>query len=190
MDLQVKLLEKVHLAQLKEWEYHDEVLLQHYDFRGFLEEDFQRWFRRKQRLITKRIFGVFSHQELIGFITMKKINWMKRRAELGIVFNPGKLSKGYGTEAIKLFLAYYFTELGFEELDLEVADFNRRAMKCYSKCGFSLVSSKVEAFEDQSRNFELLLEYGDLFHLEKQQLMTLVHRMSLTKSHYEEILKP
>jgi RimJ/RimL family protein N-acetyltransferase len=184
MEFSLVLFEKKHLDQLKTWEFHKEFLFTHYDFKGFEENDYLRWFKRKQRLLTKRIFAVMLDEVLIGFITMKHINWFKKHAEMGIVFNPGTMNQGYGTKGIELFLKTFFEDLGFEYLTLHVADFNRRAMKCYHKCGFTIVKSQVEAFEDQSRNFELLLESEGLFHLENNQLMTLVHRMKIDRADY------
>jgi RimJ/RimL family protein N-acetyltransferase len=44
--------------------------------------------------------------------------------------------KGYGTEAIRLLLRYAFDVIGLHRVDLEVYDFNPRAIASYRKCGF------------------------------------------------------
>jgi RimJ/RimL family protein N-acetyltransferase len=44
--------------------------------------------------------------------------------------------RGYGTEAIRLLLRYAFDVIGLHRVDLEVYDFNPRAIASYRKCGF------------------------------------------------------
>ncbi len=47
-------------------------------------------------------------------MTIKNINWLKRRAEMGIVFNPDVVSKGYGTASIKALYEIYFNHLNMK----------------------------------------------------------------------------
>ncbi|PRY40309.1 GNAT family N-acetyltransferase [Umezawaea tangerina] len=44
--------------------------------------------------------------------------------------------RGYGTEAIRLLLRYAFDVVGLHRVELEVFDFNPRAIASYRKCGF------------------------------------------------------
>lgn len=46
------------------------------------------------------------------------------------------LSKGYGTEAIRLILDFGFNYMNLHNIKLELISFNERALKCYKKCGF------------------------------------------------------
>jgi RimJ/RimL family protein N-acetyltransferase len=50
-------------------------------------------------------------------------------------------SKGYGTDATKTLLRFAFEELGLNLVELEVYDFNPRAMRCYEKAGFRRVGA-------------------------------------------------
>ncbi|WP_352418691.1 GNAT family protein [Proteiniborus sp.] len=76
-------------------------------------------------------------EEYIGQIDLIKIDWVNRVGTLGIVIgNTEKLGKGYGTEAIKLIQEFAFNKLNLHKLDLEVRAYNKRAIKCYKKCGF------------------------------------------------------
>lgn len=52
--------------------------------------------------------------------------------------HPDYMNKGYGTEAMKMFLNFLFNELGLRKVKLGVFDFNKRAIRCYEKCGFSV----------------------------------------------------
>lgn len=76
-------------------------------------------------------------EKYIGQIDLIKIDWVNRVGTLGIVIGTKEnLSKGYGTEAIKLIQEFAFNKLNLNKLDLEVRAYNERAIRCYEKCGF------------------------------------------------------
>ena len=75
--------------------------------------------------------------EFIGTVSLEKIEWISRSAELGIfIGNKGFQSKGYGTEAILIILDYAFNYLNLHSVHLSLISANERAHKCYLKCGF------------------------------------------------------
>lgn len=75
--------------------------------------------------------------KLIGTIGLEKINTINRSAVLGIFIGDKEyLSKGYGTEAIRLILDYGFNYMNLHSIKLELLSCNERALKCYKKCGF------------------------------------------------------
>lgn len=59
----------------------------------------------------------------------------KARYAVGL-FDPTVWNKGLGTEITQLVLRYAFEELGLHRVDLKVLEYNKRAIKCYRKCGF------------------------------------------------------
>ena len=75
--------------------------------------------------------------KLIGTVSLEQINHIHRRATLGIfIGDKSGRNKGYGTEAIRLILEYGFKYLNLNNINLDVMEFNERAMACYKKCGF------------------------------------------------------
>ncbi|MNE09548.1 putative ribosomal N-acetyltransferase YdaF [compost metagenome] len=75
--------------------------------------------------------------EYIGQIDLHKLNWLNRSATLGIVIGRKDcLGKGYGREAITLMQGFVFETLNLNRLELEVYDYNERAYRCYTSCGF------------------------------------------------------
>ena len=44
--------------------------------------------------------------------------------------------KGLGTKITQFVLRYAFEELQLHRVDLRVLQYNKRAIKCYEKCGF------------------------------------------------------
>jgi len=82
-------------------------------------------------------------QTVIGRISLREIRG-RESARLGIGFGTQYVSQGYGSEALSLFLWYYFEHLGFERMVLDVAAINVRAVRCYERCGFERVGSSYE----------------------------------------------
>ncbi len=100
-------------------------------------EEEERWFDEHP----KREGKVFSIEtldgRLIGNIGIIQIDWTNRNADIGIIIGEKDCwSKGYGTEAISLLLGYMFDELNLERIGLYCDVENRRAQRCYEKCGF------------------------------------------------------
>ncbi|MBC8248607.1 MAG: GNAT family N-acetyltransferase [Anaerolineales bacterium] len=80
---------------------------------------------------------------LIGRLSLRQIS-RRKSARLGITLAADYVGQGYGTDAIRTFLVYYFQELGFETLYLDVAAPNKRALRCYEKCGFEYIGSHYQ----------------------------------------------
>ena len=91
---------------------------------------------------TRRTWAVdHPNGRLIGRISLRDIDPRKAQARLGITLAAPYLGQGFGSEALALFLDFYFTNLGFELMVLDVAAPNRRAVRTYERLGFSLVGS-------------------------------------------------
>lgn len=84
-------------------------------------------------------FAIVTLEEdkMIGTVSLEQINNINRTATLGI-FIGDKLqrNKGFGTEAIKLILDYGFHYLNLHNIQLNLMEFNEKALRCYQKCGF------------------------------------------------------
>lgn len=85
------------------------------------------------------VFSIITLDEdkLIGTVGLESIEKVHRTATLGIfIGDKDYLSKGYGTEAIRLILDYGFNYMNLHSIKLHLISFNERALKCYKKCGF------------------------------------------------------
>ncbi len=81
-------------------------------------------------------------RRLIGRISLREVDAQQTAARLGISLAQPYVGQGLGTEALRLFLDHYFGPLGFERMHLDVAAFNRRAVRCYEQLGFRYVDSE------------------------------------------------
>jgi len=89
-----------------------------------------------------RIVGRFAIDvdgTYVGEISLhsRGINRAAQAASFGIgIYHPDFVGKGYGREAIGLFLDWAFRIQNFRRLWLGVLATNERAIRCYAACGF------------------------------------------------------
>ncbi|MGA9347518.1 MAG: GNAT family N-acetyltransferase [Anaerolineae bacterium] len=121
---------------------------------------------------------------LVGRLSLRQIRECKS-ARLGITLGAEYVGQGYGTDAIRTFLVYYFWELGFETLYLDVAAPNKRALRCYEKCGFEYIGSHYQGIgSDEHLTFLKDERYRDVrrfFKKEKGRNLVLFYDMKIEK---------
>ncbi|WP_373232189.1 GNAT family N-acetyltransferase [Cohnella sp.] len=83
------------------------------------------------------VIADLAAEAYIGQVNLDSIDWKNRVGRIGIVIGSlDHMGYGYGTEAMKLLVAFAFREMNLNRLELEVYDFNERAYRCYISCGF------------------------------------------------------
>jgi RimJ/RimL family protein N-acetyltransferase len=87
--------------------------------------------------LDKKYLSILNEKGIVvGYITYKEINECKNIYTLGITIGKSFWNRRYGQDAIKALLKYLFMDMDAHRVELEVLDFNLRAIKCYKKCGF------------------------------------------------------
>lgn len=149
--IKIRKLEIEDVFNMSKWESYKNPLFFDYNFPELNREDMERWFKVKTGKRDKECYGILNHHNnTMGYLTIKDIKRFRKHATLGIVFSARYVNMNYGTEAIKLFLDYYFNKLNMKVMYLNVAKFNKRAIRCYEKCGFVKVDEYVEKFDNQN----------------------------------------
>lgn len=173
---------------LRNWGTHENPLLADYNIPELSDEELINWFRLKTGKNNQKYFSVFNEDEnLIGYFGIKYIRKMLfKDSVLGIVFDPNYVNQGYGTETITTFLDYYFNEMNMKKLYLEVAKFNKRAMRCYEKSGFKVINSYVDEFFDQNidTNNPYFEKEKSSFVIRKGKIYNYIYRMQIDKKTY------
>lgn len=83
---------------------------------------------------------------LIGNVGFHRIDRVSRCAWLGIAIgDPAMVSKGFGTDVLKLMVDYGFRTQNFHRIELQVHEFNERALAAYRKVGFIEEGRRREA---------------------------------------------
>jgi RimJ/RimL family protein N-acetyltransferase len=105
------------------------------------------------------VFAIVDLKEnkLIGNCGLHNVDSINQTAILGIFIGDKEyLSKGYGTEAIKLLLNYGFRFLNLQNIMLEVFSYNKRAIKSYKKAGFKEIGVRRKAKFFKNERFDIL----------------------------------
>ena len=123
-------------------------------------------------------------RRLVGRLFLRHIRRREGTSVLGIDLRSDSLGQGYGTDALRAFLDYYFGPLGFQKMYLSVAAFNPRAYRLYEQCGFrqfsshwQTVKSEADALRDPRRG-----ELRELFRRTREGVEALMHDMVLTRA--------
>jgi len=124
------------LDEMNTWPESEDPRYRLFDWSICSPEQNKFWFDNLLRDPSRVYYAVEDETgRLIGRISLREIrpHWSAR---LGIGFGAHFVGQGYGTEALQVFLRYYFEVLGFERMVLDVAAINERAIRCYLHCGF------------------------------------------------------
>ena len=74
----------------------------------------------------------------IGNCACFDINETKGEAEIGIMIGDRRYwDRGYGTDAVNIVLEYTFGQMNLQRIHLKTLSSNKRAQKCFGRCGFA-----------------------------------------------------
>ena len=127
------------LDQMAAWRPYDDPLYTEANWAQRSSHQLDRWYARHstdRRRLLCTIVDATEH--VVGSITLREIDG-RRSARLGITLGVDFVDQGYGTEALILFLDYFFGNLGFEKMVLDVAGYNQRAIRVYERLAFAQV---------------------------------------------------
>jgi len=87
--------------------------------------------------VDEEIYAIEVDGNHIGNVGLHGIDRANRKASLGIVIGEKEYwSKGLGTDAMATVLRYAFERLRLHKVNLDVMDYNERAIRVYERCGF------------------------------------------------------
>lgn len=138
------------LDAIAQWRRFVDPVYQPFDFPQRSRADHYRWYQERHGDPSRRLFTIENEQgDVIGSLTLREIDG-RRSARLGITLGADYVSQGYGTEALRTFLAHFFGAMGMAQLVLDVAATNQRAVRSYSSLGFRRVGSHHESVSHPS----------------------------------------
>lgn len=186
----VKSMDMEEVPKLSDWTDNEDPIFFDYNFPVLKREEQINWFKKKSSG-TKRLFTIQDFdQNVIGYMSLRNVNIILRRAEFGIVLNPAVMNKGYGSDALKVLIKWFFEELGYRQLVLTVALYNKRALHIYKKLGFDYVSIIYETYDNplfDPFSGENAAEYAKLFRKYRHQTYSKCIKMRLKKDRYKAL---
>ena len=119
--------------------FHQEVRRLTGTQRSFTKDQIARYIEAKGQDASSLLLLIALRQDdrIIGDIALQDIDTMNRSANIRIaITDQVDQGKGYGTEALVLMLGYGFGIYNLHRIELNVFDYNERAIRCYEKAGF------------------------------------------------------
>ncbi|OAZ50732.1 GNAT family N-acetyltransferase [Paenibacillus polymyxa] len=119
--------------------FHQEVRRLTGTQRSFTKEQIARYIEGKGQDASSLLLLIALQEDdrVIGDIALQDMDSLNRSANIRIAINEqGDQGKGYGTEALVLMLDYGFGICNLHRIELNVFDFNEKAIRCYEKVGF------------------------------------------------------
>ncbi len=137
----IRPMERADLEAMSKWRPFSDPLYQPFDFPRRSMSEHEYWFNWRNQDPSRRLYTIEDeHHKVIGSLTLREIDG-RHSARLGITLGADFVGQGYGTEALQLFLGYFFETLGFAQMVLDVASTNLRAVHTYQSLGFRQVGS-------------------------------------------------
>ena len=178
------------LDQMQRWRPHADPLSTTWNTRWHSSADMDSWLSRYMRDDSRSVYAIALHDaQIIGRLSLRHI-YSGQHAVLGIALGTDWMGQGYGTEAIRAFMPYYFYTMGFRVLLLDVAALNVRAVRCYQKVGFVTTGEHFRPVTStEARAFMRSPQYQELSHLTRQwrgQHQMLFYDMELGRDRWRE----
>lgn len=175
-----------HVKKFRNWGLHENELFFDYNFNFVSEQECKDFLFIKTASPLNRYYAIIYSEEVIGFISAKRINFLTKSSTLGIVLNPSLMNMGFGTIALRKFLECYFYEMNMKKIYLLVSGYNPRARRVYEKMGFKEVKRFLEPYpnlkiDESSENY---LKFKDEFVKKGNIFYNYVYKMKLEKEEF------
>ncbi|MHC4711789.1 MAG: GNAT family N-acetyltransferase [Planctomycetota bacterium] len=106
-----------------------------YNLSTFIERE--KWLLTRITNTGRMYFAIEDEDgRLIGEMSLREINTRARSSRLGIHLASNKTGRGYGGEALTALLDYYFSDMRYNTMYLDVAAHNKPALQLYEKLHF------------------------------------------------------
>ena len=174
------------------WGFHENPLIEDYNFPPMNDDEIKIWYRRKTNTISNKYYSVKDKEgKLIGYMGIKDIKRFRRQSTLGIVIDPNNVDKGYGTEILETYLNYYFTTMKMRSMLLEVAEFNKRAYRVYEKIGFKAIGYYLDEFFNSGLDLtnSYYLKEKSSFVIKGKKIYNYIYKMKISKKNFMKLRK-
>ena len=159
-ELLVRRLRRADLDALPSWGHHTDPLFTDYNVPALRDIDLDAWWYSFNGDPSRILYAGILDGRLIAQLTLRAVDRVQRSADFGISMDPRYVNAGFGTRFITQLLNIAFDELQLDRVTLDVAGYNRRAVKAYVSCGF-IETARSWMQLDTRINFRDLLERSE-----------------------------
>jgi RimJ/RimL family protein N-acetyltransferase len=100
---------------------------------------------------------LFAIRTLESWVELDDIEWPGATGWLGIgIGAPGYWNRGYGTDAMKVLIRFAFLEVQLHRLNLNVFEYNERAVHLYQKLGFQVEGRVKNYLQRDGRTWDVI----------------------------------
>ncbi|MCM3490030.1 GNAT family N-acetyltransferase [Alkalihalophilus marmarensis] len=111
-----------------------------------IEDKINRWIRGNDQ---KHFKISDAQEEIIGLAQVFNLDFINRKAQIGILIKQKHTSKGYGKLTLKALINFCFYELNLHKIEVEILEYNEASMQLFIKNGFILEGTlKESAFKN------------------------------------------
>jgi diamine N-acetyltransferase len=182
----IRSLQRDDIYKRTTWKKYPDPLYFHYNLPNLSQKQREEWYFKRKHDANIIYLSIDNHQDrLVGFLSLYKIDRLAKTAWMGIFLGYEFTDKGYGTDAILTLCKHFFEEQKSEQMFLDVASHNKRAIRCYLKCGFKFVRTKYNKHDPRSSidifgddRYEDIRKY---FKKEGDEILVQFDKMVLTK---------
>lgn len=104
------------------------------------------------------VFAIREHENIIGLLGLNNILWNNGCASIFIgIGDSSNQSKGLGKIALSLLLNFAFNELNLYRLQLQVIEYNTRAINLYKSFGFIKEGTMRKFIHRDNTRYDLIL---------------------------------
>ncbi len=97
---------------MRRWGRHRNPLLEDYNFPTMSDRGVRNWYKLKVSSLFNKYYGVLNENgQLVGYMGIKEIKYIRRISTLGLVVDADHMNEGYGTEILDTFLQHYFSQM-------------------------------------------------------------------------------
>ncbi len=105
-------------------------------------------------------FGIYKEQTLIGWISIKNIDWNVSKCELGYYLDKNHYGNGYMQIAVEQIIKFAFENLQLNKIFLRIGVDNIASQRLAEKCKFELEGTIKEDFRLSTGELVDLNYYG------------------------------
>ncbi|MDI9494817.1 MAG: GNAT family protein [Bacillota bacterium] len=155
-------IKKEDMEYIYKW-FSDSEFLKYYDYyppHPLTKTEVDKMFDYYEKSSKSKVFAVRKDKRIIGVAGFDDIIKENQVATLFIgLGNENERGKGHGKEAMRILLEFGFNDLNFHRIQLNVLEFNDKAIALYERCGFRKEGVLREFVLRDGKRYNLVL-YG------------------------------